>query len=492
MTADLRALLVAALGGEAKIVETHASVVALGAERVLKAKKPVRFAFLDLTTRERRAEVCRREVELNRRLAPDVYPGVVDLRDESGRVVDHAVEMRRMPDGRRLAALAPRDATRCAEAVAERLVAFHAAARRGPVIDAAADVDAVRALWEAGFAETAPFVGGVLPEHDAARVAHLARRYLDGRARLFAARVAAGRACDGHGDLLADDVFCLDDGPRVLDCLEFDDHLRFGDVVADVAFLAMDLERLGLAGAARAFVDRYLAASGDRWPRSYEHHWIAYRAHVRAKVAALAGPRARSGEVPADLLALAGRHLDAGRVRLVVVGGAPGTGKSTVAAGLAPGAGWVVLRSDVVRKRLAGLAPEADASAAPGTGLYAPAWTERTYRALLDEASGHLGLGASVVVDASFADARWRAEARAVAAATASDLVELRCTAPDEVAAARVSARRARERDASDATPEIAAAMRARSDSWPEATVLDTTRPVADVVGLARAAAGVG
>ena len=90
-----------------------------------------------------------------------------------------------------------------------------------------------------------PFVGSMLDPGVAAAVEELARRYLDGRGRLFAARIAQGKTCDGHGDLLADDIFCLDDGPRILDCIEFDDQLRYGDVLADVAFLAMDLERVG-------------------------------------------------------------------------------------------------------------------------------------------------------------------------------------------------------------------------------------------------------
>ena len=106
-------------------------------------------------------------------------------------------------------------------------------------------------------------------------------------------RIAEGRAVDGHGDLLADDIFCLDDGPRILDCIEFDEALRLGDGLSDVAFLAMDLEHLGRPDLAQRFLDAYREATADVWPSSLEHHHVAYRAQVRAKVAAI---RAAQGD----------------------------------------------------------------------------------------------------------------------------------------------------------------------------------------------------
>ena len=268
-------------------VETHISILAFQGDRVYKLKKAVRFAFIDLSTRERRLEDCEREVALNRRLAPDVYLGVEAVTGHDGDVVDHVVVMQRMPDGARLSSRVDgSDATTCIDALAKVMARFHAAAPTGGAIDAAATRDAVAALWDRELDE----YPGPSPE-----IATAVRRYLAGREALFDARLAAGRARDGHGDLLADDVFCLPDGPRVLDCLEFDDRLRFGDVLADVAFLAMDLERLGRADLAARFLDRYREAAADAWPPSLEHFYIAYRAHVRAKVAAMSGDDAARG-----------------------------------------------------------------------------------------------------------------------------------------------------------------------------------------------------
>ncbi|HWS47034.1 MAG TPA: gluconate kinase, partial [Acidimicrobiia bacterium] len=299
--------------------ETHVSIIALGRERVYKLKKPVRLPFVDQSTAERRRAICGREVTLNRRLAPDVYLGVVDVTGDGGEVVDCAVEMRRMPEDRRLSALVDSgsDVRPCLDALASLLATFHARAARGDEIDAAATAPAIGRAWATELAEM-----GITES----RVGMLARRFIAGRDELFAQRIAAGRVCDGHGDLLADDVFCLPDGPRALDCLEFDDHLRFADGLADAAFCAMSLEQLGRADLAEHFLGCYGGAAGDHWPRSLAHHYVARRALVRSKVAGL---RARAEEA-AQLLALTLDHLERGRVRLVLVGGPPATGKSTL------------------------------------------------------------------------------------------------------------------------------------------------------------------
>lgn len=464
------------------IVETHVSVLAFTSDRVYKVKKPVSFEFLDLSTPELREADCHREIALNRRLTPDVYEGVVEVLDASGAVVDHAVEMRRMPDDRRLSTLVRGgvDASGCIDAIADAVARFHASAATSPEISQSATRSAAAELWEKGFAEVRPFVGPVLEAGPVAHLETLVRRYLSGRDPLFDARIAAGHSRDGHGDLLADDIFCLDDGPRILDCLEFDDRLRYGDVLADVAFLAMDLELLGRPDLARRFLDTYRVRTGDAWPTSLEHLYVAYRAHVRAKVACLrhsqhdpgAAARARAR------FSLAVQHLEAGRVRLVLVGGLPGTGKSTLAADLSERTGMVLLRSDVTRKALAKIEPLEREGSGFREGLYGPTTTDAVYRALLDAAQEHLALGESVILDASWSSAAHRHAAEAMARSTASDLLQLRCEAPPGVAAARIDTRVAGGEDASDATPAIAAAMARRFDPWPDATTIDTAGPL--------------
>jgi predicted kinase len=404
--------------------------------------------------------------------------------------------MRRMPPDRRLAALVrggdPVDGP--LREIARRLTVFHAGADTSDEIASAGRRDAVQAVWEDSFAQLRPFRASVLDPDRVQRVEHLVHRYLAGRAPLFDHRIASGAVRDGHGDLQAEDIFCLDDGPRILDCIEFDDRLRHCDVVADIAFLAMDLERLGAPQAARRFLTLYREFAGETYPESLAHHYIAARAHVRCKVACLRHAQGDTASAAAarSLLDLAHRHLEAGRVRLVLVGGLPGTGKSVVSAGLADETGWSVLRSDEIRKDIAGIGHTTAAVAAPGEDLYRPELTDATYDAMLERGRTALELGETVILDASWSAGRHRELARRLADATESDLVELRCSAPAAVAEQRIRKRLAKGLGPSDATPAVLAAMAATFDPWPAAIAVDTTGPRTASVEQARKGADPG
>jgi aminoglycoside phosphotransferase family enzyme/predicted kinase len=480
----------------ADVRETHIGVVFLLGERAYKMKKPVRTGFLDFGTPQRRLAACRREVELNRRLAPDVYLGVSSVSGPmlppwngagaDRAAVEHLVVMRRMPDDRRLSTLirtgAPVDDS--LRALARSVAAFHSTARRGPEITIEGGRDALGRRWAANLEQVRAQRTALAPKQ-VDGVDRLATRFLAGRDPLFTDRCAHGRVVDGHGDLIADDVFCLGDGPRALDCLEFDDRLRYVDGLDDVAFLAMDLERLGRPDLADAWLDGYMEFSGDPAPVALRHHYIAYRAFVRAKVACL---RHRQGDGAAAAEAaqhadLALRHLETGAVRLALIGGLPGTGKTTVAGALADRFGAVLLSSDHVRKELAGLSPAQHAAAPYGEGLYTAERTDELYAQLLHRAGELLTRGESVVIDASWTHARHRRTAADLARRTSSDLVGLECRTTPAIAARRLATR---EPTASDATESVARAMSASADPWAEAVPVPTSGPVAE--SLERAA----
>ncbi len=455
--------------------ETHAAVVFLVGDRAYKLKKPVHLAFLDFSTRPKRQAACQREVELNRQLTPDVYLGVADIYGPEGALCDHLVVMRRMPATRRLSTLvrAQVSVTDPVRRIARLLATFHAAARRGPEISAEGGRDAILRRWTDSFRQVRPFRGGALDDELTGEIERLTVDFLAGRRRLFDDRIAAGRVIDGHGDLLADDIFCLDDGPRILDCIEFDDRLRWLDGLDDAAFLAMDLERLGAADLGSRFLDWYAEFAADPAPPSLRHHYVAYRAFVRAKVACL---RHAQGDAPAAADAarhaeLTARHLHAGAVTLVLVGGLPGTGKSTLSGRLADRLGAVVLSSDRLRKELAGLSPEIPAPAGYLEGIYTPAWTQRTYAELFVRAERLLERGETVVVDASFTRAAHRDLAADVAARTRSRLVALRCEADPAVTVTRLHGR---PPSVSDADQQISVAMAATVEPWPDAATVRT------------------
>lgn len=460
------------------VTETHSSVLFFVGDRVHKMKKPLDLGFLDNRTREARERICHREVELNRRLAPDVYLGVADLHGPDGEVCEHFVVMRRLPDDRRLAAAVERgeDVSGVIDDVAGQLAALHETSSRTDDIDRCAGAAFVENLWTLSLDHLAQLTVGKENVRSVDRIRTASRRYIAGRGALFAERIAEGRAVDGHGDLLADDIFCLDEGARIIDCLEFDDELRFGDGALDLAFLAMDLDRLGAEDAARRLIRSYADASGDRPPTSLVHHYIAYRALVRAKVSAL---RYEQGEPSA--YAAAGRfleqierHLDRGRVRMVMVGGVTATGKSTLSRAVAAHLGAAVLRSDVIRKELAGLHPTDRAGAGIGSDLYSPEHTEATYSEMLARAETALARGQSVVLDATWTSDRHRRAARALAERTVAEPVEIECSAPRDVLVERIAARAARGDDPSDATVEVLDLQLGRKDAWPQAIGVDT------------------
>ncbi len=477
------------------VAETHSAVVFFAGDRAYKLKKPVDLGFLNFTTRQARARACAREVRLNREFAPGVYLGVAEVRgldqpdgpdkagqpgNPAGRACDYLVVMRRMPAARRLSSLVRSRAPVAVplRQVARILAAQHARAERGPQISGQGSRDAVRSRWADNIAQTRQVLGRLAPREPfdlsvVDETEQRALRFLAGRRPLFDARIRDGRVLAGHGDLLAGDIFCLDDGPRILDCLEFDDRLRWLDGLDDAAFLAMDLERLGAPALAECFSAAYAEFSGDPAPVSLHHHYVAYRAFVRAKVACL---RAEQDDPAAGFEArhvadVALRHLRAGTVTLTLVGGLPATGKSALAAAVADRLGCTVLNSDRIRKELAGVAPDQSARARYGQGIYAPEWTERTYAELLRRAGALLARGESVIIDASFTAARHRASAAAAAGRASADLVQLRCTAPSGLTMQRMNAR---TDGVSDADPLIARKMEAVTDPWPDATVIDT------------------
>jgi predicted kinase len=385
------------------------------------------------------------------------------------------VIMRRMPDDRRLSTLVRADAPLDASitSLARLIASFHSTAERGPHVDQEGTRKALSERWEASFAQVEAVGQDVLDSDVLAEIEWRTRDFLAGREPLFSSRIEERRIVDGHGDLLADDIFVLDDGPRVLDCLEFDDRLRRVDGLDDIAFLAMDLERLGAPELGERLLDRYAEHTADPAPAALREHYLAYRAFVRVKVACLRHGQGdgAAAEEARSYATIVLRHLRHGQVRLVVVGGLPGSGKTTLAGVLADELGAVLISSDRLRKELAGIDPAEHTSAAYRDGIYTPECTARTYDEIVRRAEELLARGESVVLDASWSDAATRKSAQRAAERTRSIAVALRCVAPLPVRELRL---RTRSGSLSDADPVIARAMADDADPWPSATDVST------------------
>jgi len=487
-----------------RVHETHISWVILAGPYAYKLKKHVNFGFLDFSTFARRDADCVAEVALNRRLCPDVYHGVVHVVERDGaywvggpgRVVEPAVRMRRLPDSGMLPALLEQGAVGVplVRRVARRLARFHAAAATGPGVDAWGTPDAVRANWEENFAQETPFVGRALPASCEARIEAYARDFLREHAAVLAERVATGRIRDGHGDLHCANI-CVEGRSLLLfDCLEFSPRYRCADVAADIAFLAMDLDRYGRADLAAAFVDAYIRAGGDQQLRRLLPFYMSYRAYVRGKVLSF---RLNEQGIPAEeaqralMEARQYFHLawsyagGVARPTLFVAMGLPATGKTSLAGALARHLGLVHLSSDRVRKELAHRAPTEHRDDAFRHGLYSPAMTRRTYATLHRRAARWLRRGQSVVLDATYGTPAERVAIRRLAKRTQAPLRVLVCEADDATIQARLAARARDPRAVSDARLALWPSLRAafvEPTELPRTVRLDMTRPLDDAI----------
>jgi uncharacterized protein len=468
--------------------ETHTGIVFLIGDRAYKVKKPVLTDFLDFRTVEARERVCAHEVLLNSRLAANSYLGVSHFTGPRGGPDEPVIVMRRYPEDLRLASLIERGepVEEQLSAIARMLANFHGHAVRSPAVDAEARAAVLAERWKENLDVLDHYVGSIFTEFQVEEVRRLAARYVAGRAALFERRIGERRIVDGHGDLIADDVYCTSEGPVLLDCLEFDDRLRHIDGLDDAAFLAMDLEFRGRADLATHFLDAYRQLAHDCAPASLAHFYVAYRAVVRAKVDCIRADQGATAAADAyGHLQLALEHLRAGTVRMVLVGGGPGSGKTTLARELGPRIGAVVMSTDDVRRELAQSGQLAGESGVYGAGRYDPRSVSSVYDAVLMRAAAVLADGQSVVLDGTWRDPRHRQCARDVAEQNSCSLVELACTVDIDEAVERIRLRDSTSH--SEVTPDIAAQMYHADPSWVKAHHIDTGRRLEDSVAEATA-----
>ena len=448
-----------ARSGKVDLVETHISLVALLDHDVFKVKKAVNLGFVDFRTREQRRAACEAEVLLNRRLAPHVYLGTVPVRrgedgrarfGGSGPIVDWAVRMRRMPDEARadhlLAAgeLSPGAVT----SIATRLAHFHAECRSDDETRSFGAVPVIERNVEENFAQTRGVLSQYLAPEESGELLRWQRAFLRAQAPIFERRAAGGFVRDGHGDLRLEHVYLENGRVTVLDCIEFNDRLRFADVCADIAFLSMDLAAHARVDLAERLLAAYAREANDFDLYALVDFYASYRAFVRGKIAAMVAadeaidqPARESASREARRYFLLGLSADRRSLlapAVVAVGGIIASGKSTIAERIGAEMGAPVIDADRTRKAMLGVEPTKRVAEQPWSGAYDPEFTETVYREVLRRADVVLESGRPVVLDASFRSAAMRGAARELAVRHGVPFRFVECRVPADAARARL------------------------------------------------------
>jgi aminoglycoside phosphotransferase family enzyme/predicted kinase len=481
MVDALRRTLQARLGVDVALIETHISFVLVCGTAAYKFKKVLRTPYLDQSTLAQREHACREELRLNRRLAPDLYEAVVPVTGTAtapelggkGRPIDMAVQMQAFAQDGLWDGLAARGQLGAGHVddLVRLLGRFHASAAvadRTGILGSPARV-------RAPFVQSLDELEGLTRTTDAAAALGPLRAWeaaaFERLRPAMARRLAQGRVRECHGDLHLGNVTVIEGHSTVFDGIEFSEELRWIDVMSEVAFMAMDLHAHGLAGLAHRFVNAYLELTGDYDGVPVLNYYLVYRAVVRAKVQALrvaqlaaapdAAPAAAAPEAVTRYLDLALRFSarEDARAVLMLTHGLSGSGKSTQTEALVEAIGAIRIRSDVERKRLAGLQALQRHGAKRSGALYDPGMTSATYAQLARLATPVLQSRFHAILDATFLQRAQRDAARRCAARLGVTCIVLDFDADTDVLRRRLRDRAAAGSDASDADEAVLASQ---------------------------------
>jgi uncharacterized protein len=404
---------------EVHVIQTHISWVFIASPFVFKVKKPLNLGFLDFTTLEKRRHFCQREVDLNRRLAPEIYLGAVPIyksesefsfnaRDE---IAEYAVKMRELPHGSFLNERLGKNLVGKEEIdrVISRLHRFYESEAPRREIEAWGAREKLKISTDENFAQVEPFVGKTISAAALETIRHYTNECYIAKENLFLERIQQHRIRDCHGDLHLDHIHLTPEATTIFDCIEFNDRFRFIDIANDLAFLAMDfdferrsdLANLLLQTAAREFRDDGLLKIAD--------FYKCYRAFVRGKVESIQAiePETvkpeRYAKHAARYFRLALQYAVSGSVPLIlVIMGRVGAGKTSVARQLATELDWPVFSSDEIRKAFGGMPLTERTPSELRDKLYSGEMTAKTYEKLVEDGLGALTTHNSVILDATF------------------------------------------------------------------------------------------
>ncbi len=470
-------------------VETHISWVLLGRDVVYKIKKPVDFGFLDYTTLEKRRFFCEKEIELNRRLAEEIYLGVSEITEDNGKVVidgsgtviDYAVRMKRMPQDRMMDVLIENGEIKDAYIVvlARKIADFHLNAETNDYISQFGSVETNKFNTDENFEQTKEGVGEFITQFQYDVIKDYTNRFYVENKDLFEKRIKDQKVRDCHGDLYSKNICIVDEEKiYVYDCIEFNERFRYSDVASDVAFLLMDLENYSRYDLSSLFFKKYVEFSKDADLERIVDFYKIYRAYVRGKIAFFQSNKEEAnryfdlafGYLPSEY-----------KPKVVVLSGLTGSGKTTVAKELQRKMGFVVISSDEVRKQLAGMDVYDKDLSDYKQGIYNEEMTRKVYDEIIDRAYGFVREGKSVVLDATFIK-KWQRDKvfekfKRLGIRPLVVFLDI-----DEETALEHFKRREKEQSVSDGRYEIFVSQKKDLEKPEDALVLDAKRPIAEIV----------
>lgn len=457
------------------LIQTHVSWLFLTDTHVFKIKKPVNFGFLDFSTLDLRHFYCNEELRLNRRLCPEIYEQVIALRQTisgasfvgDGAIIDYAVMMKRLPADRMLDRLVDRGNITLDEikTIAFKISSFHSNAMTSDHIDKFGSLEQIRYNWQENFQQTAQFNSTTLPQKISNTIRLFIDNFIESNSPLFESRVNNGfiRECDG--DIHSGNICLADKSAYIFDCIEFNERFRHSDTTADIAFLLMDLDYHGRSDLADAALSAYIEASGDLDCANLITFYKIYRAFVRGKVESMqlldSGIDLKARD-EAEKRAKRYFRLAQGyclRVTLsptlFITCGTMGCGKSSLCQQISFELGIATYNSDVIRKQMAGIKPEASVNVSYLNGLYSKDYSYMTYRQLEQLAEVELASGRSVLIDASFGTFAERNAFAALAASHQADFVILYLHCDNKEQRLRLNKRSATGGSVSDGRTEL-------------------------------------
>jgi aminoglycoside phosphotransferase family enzyme/predicted kinase len=454
------------------IIQTHISWVFLTGDYAYKLKKSVNFGFLDFSTIDKRRHFLEEELRLNRAAASDIYLEVLQITKDgdsyrlngAGETVEYVLKMQQFPQEALFVEMFERGrlTPEHLEELGRVVARFHGNCETNDYISSFGEVEQIKKAIDDNYQQTAKYIGRAQSREQYGRTKNFTDRFLQDNRSLFLARIANQKIRECHGDLHLKNICCWHNKIYLFDRIEFNEPFRYVDVIYDVAFTVMDLDAKGRKDLGNIFLNTYLEETGDWEGTQVLPLYLSRQAYVRAKVTSflLDDPniseeeKQRAATTASDYYKLAYQYTQKRQGKLILMSGLSGSGKSTVGKKLAQELNGIQIRSDAVRKHLAGIGLQERGN----ESIYSQEMTTRTYQRLLELGKTLVCRGFTVILDAKYDRRCWREQAIALAKSENIPLEIVYCSAPMEVLCDRLQQR---NRDVSDATPELLAAQQA-------------------------------